>query len=130
VLECRTGVGHHRAERDLDYAWTQGELDKLAARWSAPGHYDNEWADLPYRDQIAKGLAMVGVGFVAGRPDPATGRRSRMIAAVIEMVARSIALHVAGYSWARADEVAADEYCAQKDAVGVYRKRLRDRLTP
>jgi hypothetical protein len=73
---------------------------------------------------------MVGVGFVAGRPDPATGRRSRMIAAVIEMVARSIALHVAGYSWARADEVAADEYCAQKDAVGVYRKRLRDRLTP
>ena len=128
----REGLKYHvelgRGERDLDYAWTQAELDAIIARWSQPGDYGSEWLDLPYRDQTRDGTALVGVGFMAGRPDAATGRPSRMVPAVIEMVARSIALHAAGHSWARADETAADEYCAKKDAVAVYRKRLRDRL--
>ena len=118
-----------RAERDLDYAWTQAELEAIVARWSAPGHFGVGWADRPYRDQTRDGIAIVGIGLAAGRPDPATGRRSRMVPVVIEMVASAIAHHAAGHSWARAHEAAADEYCAQKDAIAVYRKRLRDRLS-
>jgi hypothetical protein len=82
------------------------------------------------RTATANGVAIVTVAFAAGRPDCATGRPSRMVPAVIAMVARSIALHVAGHPWARADEIAADEYCATANAVGVYRMRLRDRLDP
>ena len=63
-----------RAEHALDYAWSQDELDRIVARWSLRGHYGAEWADLPYRDQVADGLGLVGVGYMAGRPDGKTGR--------------------------------------------------------
>jgi hypothetical protein len=39
-----------RTERDLDYAWTLGELERLAKRWATPDHYGTE-SYLPYRDR-------------------------------------------------------------------------------
>ena len=52
-----------RLWRDLDYAWTQSELDHIVARWAAPGPLGS------YRDQVAAGVATVGVDWRQGAQD-------------------------------------------------------------
>ena len=112
-----------RAERDFDYAWSQPEIAEIVQKWPT------------YSRELDEGMAPVGVGFVCGRKS----RGPRPSENTARIAARSIALHVRGDSWAEADQRVADEINrgrqgrddprhATPSDIGVYRKRLRDRL--
>jgi hypothetical protein len=103
-----------------DGLFTQADLDNYARDWTT------------FRSLAADGIALCGVGFTAGR----TGRARGRTADQMELAVRSVAFRIAGASPSAADGMAADAYNADRppgywkspSSVGVYRKRLRDRL--
>lgn len=98
--------------RDLDRAWSRGELHSRVRDWP----------------RIVKALHLGvgdGIGLVGGRP----GYGRRMDHGTVELVARSIAMHAAGRTWAACDAAVAPRGMTPQE-IAIYRKRLRDRMPP
>jgi hypothetical protein len=125
--EPRQGLAYFlavdRLKVDLDRAWCAAEIDAIAQKWAT------------YSQELAEGLATVGLGLSCGRDG--YGRREKET--TIARAARSTALRAGGVSASEADQRVADEVNRGRKMSGEpgwmtpstiagYRKRLRDRL--
>jgi hypothetical protein len=111
-------AGIERLSRDLEGTWTTAELQRLVEMLAEGRTFDG--ATIEQRIPATLTIA-------AGRG----GNGKRLAPSTIAFVARALELKCEGLTAAKADaQVDAENHgVSSTEAVGVYRKRLRDRLS-